>query len=176
MEKQSFREILAGLLEENDPAPKTETAAAYTPEPIPEMPTFHWENTSATFAKPSARYATPPKAKVAATPAPAPTITAAPAAAPVVKEPSWTISELNSTDQRLVNSLVKLGANEVATVISVSLLKKAYRRLAKQLHPDTALAVAGKQKSQEDFLALQSIYEELNASLRAQSTPMKSAA
>lgn len=166
MANESFRDILAGLLDENEPEPKTNAAPSY----IPETPSFHWENTSATFAKPSARYART-AAKVAEANAQAPAIAQAPAPTPepviIVAEPKWQFHELNSGDRARVKALVNLGAPEVAQEISQSSLKKAYRRLAKKLHPDVALAIAGKEKSQEDFLALQSIYECLSASLAA---------
>jgi hypothetical protein len=144
MENQSFRDILAGFLEE-----KEAIAPLKKPSATPETPSFHWENLELNAFKPKAAYPKPERKTVPL-----------PKAKPAVQEPKWAVSELNPNDQRQIKKLVQMGATEINGEISLSILKKAHRRLAKKLHPDT-----GNEKSQEGFLALQSIYECLSERL-----------
>ena len=146
MAQESFREILAGFLEEESTvSPRETTVKSELPPVFPsEIPFFQWQTTSAT--NPNAKNAYP-------RPAPRPAkIAEVPKAKPA--EPKWAASALSSTEQRQLRTLVLMGAPELATEISLTTLKRAHRRLAKQMHPDLA-----KSKGQEDFLALQSIYE-----------------
>lgn len=171
MENQSFRDILAQFLEENDPIPplestqKTETRAASAPE----TPFFQWENSSVFAGKAKSAYAqtkvNKPEVKGELT-----AVTAVKPAAPLKPEPKWNVSELNLNDQRRIKILVQMGANEINGEISMTILKKAHRRLAKKLHPDTS-----NEKSQDKFLALQSIYEDLSESLSAKASDSESA-
>jgi|GEM_PF-5527190 len=152
MENQSFRDILAQFLERgNDDQP---VEAPISQGKIPsETPFFIWENQAATTAKPKSTYPKP-EMKTKSSPEVKPVLPA---------EPKWAIFEFSLADQRHIKKLVQMGATEINGEISLSKLKKAHRRLAKQLHPD----VARNEKSQEDFLALQSIYESLCESIKA---------
>jgi hypothetical protein len=175
MSNQSFRDILAGFLEEKDPISPQETARKTEIQvDFPsETPFFQWsmpgsiteavasDSTQFSSGKAKTAYPRPPSAKSAP-----PKVEAKP-------ELTWEILKLNNADQRRVKILVQMGANEINGTISESRLKKAYRRLVRSLHPDAIPAgatAAQKKKSQEDFLALQSIYEELSESLKALSS------
>jgi len=152
MDGQSFRDILAQFLEEESEISPRQTVTAE-----PQTPSFHWQNPKPHQAA-KATYPPPPKRKMAPPPTPAPVKARPP-------EPKWKIQELSHADQQHIKTLVQLGANEINGEISLSNLKKAHRRLARALHPDTA---GPKQK--EQFLLLQSIYERLSRSLQARAS------
>jgi len=185
MSNQSFRDILAGFLEEKTPNSPAETARKL--ENHADFPSetayFHWSTTEAVatestqfyVSKAKTAYPRPPSASSAL----AKKASLAPPKVEVKPELTWEIPELNNADQRRVKILVQMGANEIIGTISESRLKKAYRRLVRSLHPDAIPAeatAAQKNKSQEDFLALQSIYEELSESLKERSSQAPKAA
>ena len=166
MENRSFRDILAQFLEE-----KTEVSPRKSASPAPETPLFHWENPE---LKP--RHPKNPYPKAPARPKPMPEVKAAP------PEPKWRISELNAVEQQQIRNLVQMGATEINGEISLSVLKKAHRRLAKRFHPDmqaNEMKRAGnlppETSSQGKFLALQSIYEVLSESLSERASGSESA-
>lgn len=79
---------------------------------------------------------------------------------PNPSEKVWNIENLSPEIQLQLEFLTRMGANFEGK-ISISLLKKAHRRLARQFHPDT------NPSDGEDFLRLQSIYEELSETLNS---------
>ena len=79
---------------------------------------------------------------------------------PTPSEQVWNIGKLSPEIQLQLEFLTRMGANFEGK-ISISLLKKAHRRLARQFHPDT------NQSGGEDFLRLQSIYEGLSEALNS---------
>ena len=189
MSNQSFRDILAGFLEEKTPisAPETARKVENHADFPSETPHFHWsatgsmadavaaESSQAYVSKAKTAYARPPSVS-SALGKKAPPV---PPQVEVQPELAWVLAELNNADQSKVKILVQMGANEINGTISESRLKKAYRRLARSLHPDaipTAASAAKKKKSQEDFLALQSIYEQLSESLKERSSQYPKAA
>lgn len=189
MSNQSFRDILAGFLEEkvpNSPAETTRKVEIHADSPS-QTPHFHWSLTDsltdAVTTDSSQFYALKAKtaytSKPSATSALAKNAPPAPAIVEAKPELTWDILMLNNADQRRVKILVQMGAIEINGTISESRLKKAYRRLVRRLHPDaipTQATALEKKKSQEDFLALQSIYEELSESLKERSSQAPKAA
>lgn len=185
MSNQSFRDILLKFLDEKTPnSPAETTAKVEIHADFPsETPHFHWSMTDAVategsqfyVSKAKTAYPRPPSASSAFHPKAPP----APPKMEAKPEMTWDFAELNNADQRRVKILVQMGANEINGTISESRLKKAYRRLVRSLHPDAIPAgstAAQKKKSQEDFLALQSIYEELSDSLKERSSQTPKAA
>lgn len=104
-------------------------------------------------------YAQAPSAK--RTPPPPPAKTAAPSVKTSPPEVKWQISELDPLDQRQIQSLVRMGAKGLSGEVSLSTIKKEYRRLARAYHPDTAPTEEG-----DRFRELQTIYEKLTRSLK----------
>lgn len=154
MAKESFRDILAGFLEENEPISPRETLSepAFQVEIPFEIPLFSLEKMARKHS-----YPPPPQRRKPSIP-----VEKALPEKPKTVEPSWTVEQLSATEQNQVQALVKLGAHELsAGKICLSQLKKAHRRLAKQLHPDAI----GAERRKEEFLRLQSIYEGLSRSL-----------
>lgn len=105
------------------------------------------------------------------------------AATSPVTEPRIKTAALKTADRESVRVLVDLGALELKEEISIGLLKKAYRRLAKSLHPDMQTAVQGAkplegrsaaraarattQTDHDAFLKLQRAYKALMRALPA---------
>lgn len=159
MAATSFRDILSQFLEEessNSPL-KNEPPRHKSSENV-EFPwgeILNFPRSEASTAKRNG-YPPPPERpkRVEMAPPPPP---------PKPAEPSWSVEQLSSTDQLQVRELIKMGARELENGISLSKLKKAHRRLAKQLHPDAL----GNDARKADFVRLQSIYDVLNRSLKA---------
>ena len=74
-------------------------------------------------------------------------------------EPLVAFNRLSQDHQKLVLTLTGLGATELSQGISLNTLKRAYRHLAKQLHPDMATGSA------QRFLELRKAYEGLRQAL-----------
>jgi hypothetical protein len=163
----TFQEILSQFLEEKSPFPREEMS---------RKPEFHSQFTS---YEPSFTWETPtaPKKfgyKISTPPHQAPresktengqsseekSPTDRAKIVPTSSEQVWNIEKLSPETQLQIEFLTRMGANFEGK-ISISLLKKAHRRLARQFHPDT------NQSNGEDFLRLQSIYEELSETLNS---------
>jgi hypothetical protein len=154
MEK-SFRDILSGLLEEEAPArPSQELPhqAGFSSET-----SFFWQGPRPEFA-PRGVYKTANSLRenivMMVKPEPPP----APQPAP---ESVISLSQLNETDRNLTQTLIRLGATELSEGLSERRLKKAFRRLAKRLHPDMNKA----DQSSRGFMELHEAYEKLSSSL-----------
>lgn len=145
MGDRSFRDILTRFLEEK-PAETSREKLSFSAE----TPSFHWQNPKQSHRPKNSPY--PASSK----PVPRPAL-----------EPRWKLTDLSPSEQQQVAKLIQLGAAELSMEISLTALKTAHRRLAKRFHPDTA---SQKAKSQENFLALQSIYEGLSKSLKKKSS------
>lgn len=162
MAATTFQEILSQFLEEKTP---------FSREDSPEKPEFHsqftsyepaftWESPSQVTPKKSG-YKVPPRSEKSSFASEKPHSSnenLKVSRAKIVPTPSekvWNIANLSLENQLRLEFLTRLGANFEGK-ISISLLKKAHRRLARQLHPDT------NPSGGEDFLRLQSIYEELS--------------
>lgn len=164
MAATTFQQILSQFLEEETPFPRGKSAEK--PELKREFtsyePDFTWIPTLKPAAKKSAYKKSAPRVSEEKS---------APTEAKIVptpSEPAWEIGKLPPEAQLNVTILTRMGANFEGK-ISISLLKKAHRKLAKQLHPDFAKG------SGEKFLELQSIYEELMETLTKLSSPAKAA-
>ncbi len=70
------------------------------------------------------------------------------------------LSRLEPRENSAAQTLLRLGASELKDGVSLFLLKKAHRRLAKQLHPD-----AGTKSLADQFIELQGAYEILRRAL-----------
>lgn len=176
MASESFRDILAGFLEENEAISPRETAekASFQAQNPSENTQISYENPYFSWEKPAfsnekaarkAAYGRPAQAAEHAKPAVSvmKVETAPPPAAAQYVEPSWTVEQLSATERTQIQGLVQLGARELADGrICLSRVKKAHRRLAKRLHPDMAPATRADAGA---FLRLQSIYEGLSKSL-----------
>ncbi len=166
MKATTFQQILSQFLEEESPASRGESAkkAEFKPQFTSHEPEFIWFQAQVKAAKKSGYAPPPPREKVKiAVAAPAQVV-------PPPEEPSFLIDKLAPDIQLQIAILTRMGAN-FPMKISSSLLKKAHRRLAKQLHPDSQgqdLPADVRAKRGEDFLRLQSIYESLLKSLREQ--------
>jgi hypothetical protein len=143
---KSFRDILAEFLDEatTSSAPN-ETQTSRPQAPVYEFP-FTWQapkTTAASVAK-------------SAYPAPAPR----PVKAKALPKPEFVLAlaELSSADRANVECLIRLGATELSAGVSTARLKKAYRRLAKKLHPDVSPGTA------LQFMELKKAVAALNAS------------
>jgi hypothetical protein len=148
MENSSFRDILLRFLEEDnaDSPRKTTTQPRIQTEP---MPLLQWQKPEMATPKKNA-YPRPqpiPQAPRPAKPAPAP-------------EPILALSVLNAADLVDVNLLIVLGAEELKAGISMKVLKRAHRRLAKALHPDHA-----GEDTRDLFISAQGAYERLSRAL-----------
>ena len=82
-------------------------------------------------------------------------------------EPLWLLKQLSPALQSDIETLLRLGANELEDGVSIVLLKKCYRRLAKAYHPDSRGQGAKPNSSPETFLKLKSVYDRLLKSLNA---------
>jgi hypothetical protein len=153
----TFQEILSQFLEEKSP---------FSREEMSQKPEFHSQFTSYepsfTWETPTApkkfgyKINTPPRQP----PRESKIETDRAKIVPTPSEQVWNIEKLSPEIQLQLEFLTRMGANFEGK-ISISLLKKAHRRLARQFHPDT------NHSDGEDFLRLQSIYEELSEALNS---------
>jgi hypothetical protein len=163
----TFQEILSQFLEEKSPFSREERSQKpeFPSQFTSYEPSFTWETPTAP-KKFGYKINTPPR--------PAPRESkiengqssegkSSSDRAKIMPNPSekvWNIENLSPEIQLQLEFLTRMGANFEGK-ISISLLKKAHRRLARQFHPDT------NQSDGEDFLRLQSIYEELSENLNS---------
>ncbi|NJL25379.1 MAG: DnaJ domain-containing protein [Calothrix sp. SM1_5_4] len=87
--------------------------------------------------------------------------------APKAREPLWPMERLRESDRADVEQLIRLGADELRHGLSLSALKKAYRRLARKWHPDMHAAAppAQSERARHAFTLVQTAYERLRHSL-----------
>ncbi|MGE3683693.1 MAG: hypothetical protein AB7G93_18370 [Bdellovibrionales bacterium] len=169
--ERSFRAILNEFLEEKSD-PETLSSAKPAAEPSRSAPPireaylhFHWhapERHKAKKAVGPLEHHGYPKAK----PPPSP-LKRVPAC-PKREEPLIPLRQLRDAHRRLVQGLIALGAGELVNGISATRLKKAHRRLARQLHPDAQhpdTSQKEKERSRALFMNLQSTYEALAKAL-----------
>jgi hypothetical protein len=149
----TFQEILSQFLEEKSPFSREERSQKpeFPSQFTSYEPCFTWETPTAP-KKFGYKINTPPR--------PRPRESKVAKIMPNPSEKVWNIENLSPEIQFQLEFLTRMGANFEGK-ISISLLKKAHRRLARQFHPDT------NQSDGEDFLRLQSIYEELSETLNS---------
>lgn len=85
-----------------------------------------------------------------------------------VTEPLLSLTELDKDSRLMVGILLELGATDLESGVSLSRVKKAYRRLAKKYHPDRlppSASVAQRESAKNAFCRLQKAYEFLSESL-----------
>ena len=83
---------------------------------------------------------------------------------PPIEEPITPLEKLSSADRTRVEVLISMGASELKSGISSKRLKKAFRRLAKRLHPD-----GGSSANPERFMLAKDAYDGLCDSLEQDS-------
>jgi hypothetical protein len=167
MAATTFQEILSQFLEEKTPFPREEMSRKpeFPSQFTSHEPSFTWETPTQPQPKKSG-YKAPPRSEKASAPSgnsTSPNEKLATPRAKTVPTPSeqvWNIEKLSPGIQFQLEFLTRMGANFEGK-ISISLLKKAHRRLARQFHPDA------NHSGGEDFLRLQSIYEELSEALNS---------
>ena len=81
---------------------------------------------------------------------------------PLASEPRIALEKLASEEKEAAQLMIRLGAHELSEGLSNTILKKAYRRLAKRLHPDMGTSVP-----MGSFIELQRAYEKLKRALTA---------
>ena len=79
-----------------------------------------------------------------------------------VAEPLIPLVKLSNDDLNLVRGLIELGAYDLETGLSERRLKTAYRRLARQFHPDVTTS-----GSHETFVKVRDLYARLRPRLTA---------
>lgn len=172
MEK-SFRDILSQLLEENGTESPSEK-----PQFSSEIPSDFaaslggWRPSQR--ENPSAQRVLRYKSQVPKGDSPSEEPTPTPAVAPPPPSPSpaaetlLTLEELDRDSRIMVGILLDLGAAELQSGVSLSRVKKAYRRLAKKFHPDRLSPSASSQQkdsAKTAFFRLQKAYDYLSESL-----------
>lgn len=167
MAATTFQEILSQFLEEKTPFSQEDSPAKpeFHSQFTSYEPSFTWEIPSQATAKKSG-YKVPPRSEKTAAPSEKPESSnenlnvGRAKIVPIPSETVWNIEKLSPENQLRLEFLTRMGANFEGK-ISISLLKRAHRRLARQFHPDT------NKEGGETFLRLQSIYEELLEALSA---------
>jgi hypothetical protein len=156
--ERSFREILTQMLDQESEAQGQFVSPAYSPSETIEF-TFSWNPSNVQFA-PSFKQSTYRTFKKAAQRESAAEVqTRQNETAPA--ETVILLTHLCAQDLSDAETLLRLGATELEKGISLGLLKKAYRRLAKTYHPDSML-----RKSSETFLKLKATHDRLLKSLK----------
>jgi hypothetical protein len=112
----------------------------------------------------------PPKpARAAYAPRVRPVTVPTPAVRPSAPpEPVIALTSLSTADRSQVDELLGLGAEELRDGLSPARLKRAYRRLARRLHPDmlpSHTAVPEREASRRKFIRLRAAYERLTKAL-----------
>lgn len=103
----------------------------------------------------------------------APAVESAPPPPPPA-ETLLTLEELDKDSRIMVGILLELGAGELQSGVSLSRVKKAYRRLAKKYHPDRLspnASVGQKDAAKTAFFRLQKAYDYLSDSLVPEARP-----
>ena len=73
---------------------------------------------------------------------------------PISLEPSFTLKSLSQIEQKSLNQFISLGAKIEVQKITLSDIKREYRRVAKTLHPD----LCKEPQAQEHFQAFHDAY------------------
>lgn len=149
MEK-SFREILSSFLEEKSSSPLGDSPKSTAAEPA-FLHQINFQDLNKIR----------PRRASMAYPAPIASVKGSPAATKRVSEPTISLSQLSANDRQMLASMIHLGAQELEPGLSKERLKKAYRRLAKALHPDTSMS----SHTGAQFLELQKAYRHLSAAI-----------